>query len=205
MVETLPTARRSSPWLVGCLTVVTGLMLLVGLFGGWAVAILFEVIVVLLLAPSMVVQYRLARPSALQRALAIVAGGLLAWAWLWAFCGPMDHWSSTIGWGNRPFDSAVWQAAPRSIDDRDEEHNPRGAMLRSLLRNHRLRGLTKAEVVALLGKPDPADGISSSRVPQYETWDYYVGWYSGFKLDPDFLAVMFGLDGRVADWAIWQS
>ncbi|MHB8995166.1 MAG: hypothetical protein ACYC63_07955 [Armatimonadota bacterium] len=135
-----------------------------------------------------------------RRALIVGAATLLVAGAAWAATHPW--WLLTIGWGNRPFDSAVWRAAPKSIDDPASAENPRGAMLRSLLRDHSLRGLSKPQVLLLLGKPEPSANMPLSVADE---WHYYLGCYSGFKIDADFLSLEFGADGRVAEWGVWQT
>ena len=49
----------------------------------------------------------------------------------------------------RPFDSNVW----KQVDGRVSDDSRRQAMLRDLRRNHLTPGLTRAEVVDLLGAP----------------------------------------------------
>jgi hypothetical protein len=201
--ESVRTARRVSLWSAGFLVVATGVLLLAGLFVGWASAIALEGMLVVLFAPSVAMRYRLGKLGARQRALAIAVGLLMVWAWFWVFTGPLDYWFSTIGWGNRPFESGAWASAA-GHDDPDPVHNPRGIMLRSLLRDHPLRGLSEAEVSGLLGCPDSTDPVSGVPVGRRETWNYFVGYYSGFRMDADFLSLTFR-DGKVVTWRIWQS
>lgn len=127
---------------------------------------------------------------------------LLFVAVAWLLLHPLAWWTLTIGWGDRPFDSGGWKTAPTMQQDRDGEHNPRGAMVRSLCRSGQLRGLTRAEVRDVLGEPDT---LAYPPTTSDEAWHYYIGWYSGFHMDPDFLAVGFGPDGRVVRWWTWQS
>jgi len=116
-------------------------------------------------------------------------------------------WPRPVGWGNAPFDSERWIAAKNSSPD-----NPRGKMIRSLVRSHELRGKTRAEIVALLGAPDGADRqiadslrVSDDVASSASEFDYVLGMYSGYRVDYDFLSVEFDREGRVRAWWVWQG
>ncbi len=105
------------------------------------------------------------------------------------------------------FDQQVWKANKNW--DRD---NPRGRMLESLLADDRLRGMTRAQVVALLGPPDGAGHrvadsltVSDDEAEAAEEFVYVVGCWSGSRMDPDCLSIRFGSDDRVTGWRVWQS
>lgn len=80
---------------------------------------------------------------------------------------------------DRPFDREVW-LAEAGLPGPD---NPRGQMYEDLLEKHLKKGMTKAEVLALLGKPD---ATSRSRLFSYE-----LGMWSGMRIDTDTLDVEF--------------
>jgi hypothetical protein len=56
------------------------------------------------------------------------------------------------GYDERPFTPAAWAAA---------EAEARGHMVKDLLAKHRLEGMTRAEIVALLGEPDSSHARGS--------------------------------------------
>jgi len=88
-----------------------------------------------------------------------------------------------------PFSSARWKAAP---DDRTRVH-----MVDALLWTHRLKGMRRAEVIALLGQ-DPQSGY-------FADWDlvYYLGPERGlFAIDSEWLVLRFDKDGRVSEWKV---
>lgn len=86
----------------------------------------------------------------------------------------------------RAFDPAGWQA--------DTGSGVRQAMTDRLLARGTLTGLSRAEVVALLGEPPPTGYFSD--------WDlvYWLGPERGFLgIDSEWLVVRFGPDNRVAE------
>ena len=92
----------------------------------------------------------------------------------------------------RPFESAVWKAQHREFQDKT-----RCDMVDSLLRDHPLVGLSKAEVIGLLGEQDD---------PSYfRSWDlrYWMGQEHGWlpAIDSEWLVIRFK-DGRVSEYAI---
>lgn len=99
-----------------------------------------------------------------------------------------------VGWGLHylpvtPFSSARWKAAP---DDRTRVH-----MVDAFLLTHRLKGMRRQDVVALLGQ-DPETGYFSD-------WDlvYYLGPERGlFAIDSEWLVLKFDEGGRVSDWKV---
>jgi hypothetical protein len=101
---------------------------------------------------------------------------------------------------NHPFDAQQWQKEKGNT----KQDNPRGRMVRSLLRSHTLNGKSKEEIITLLGQPD---WTSSNDIPltKVQEFDYEVGWYSGFRIDPDYLAIYFDKDGKVIKYAVQQG
>lgn len=103
------------------------------------------------------------------------------------------------GWGRAPFDKHVWKAAKTWDFD-----NIRGTMVRSLLNDHEFTGMTRLEVVELLGPPDGADGqvpddlwVPPEVCAAAATFYYVLGMYSGFRIDHDFLIIYFDENGAV--------
>jgi hypothetical protein len=106
-----------------------------------------------------------------------------------------------------PFDAARWK---EPVDAKIESECVRGRMVRDLLADRKLDGLTRGEVEEMLGRPeylgsgldlsmdeaeDPAAAMANARV-----WNYYLGFCSGFQIDPDFLAIEFDEDGLVQNY-----
>lgn len=105
------------------------------------------------------------------------------------------------------FNQQTWKANKNG--DRD---NPRGRMLDSLLADKRLKGMTRAQVIDLLGPPDGLDRIvndslttSDDAANTANEFLYILGAWSGFRMDPDFLSICFDSHGRVRRWSVWQS
>lgn len=113
--------------------------------------------------------------------------GLSAGLYLW-----VRHSAVLVGWGSLPFDSGRWKA----VDPRDWD-SVRGKMVRSLVRDHRLKGMTRSQVIQLLGHPD-----GSSRATKFI---YILGAYSGFGIDYDVLELEFDAAGRARKWRIYQT
>jgi hypothetical protein len=92
--------------------------------------------------------------------------------------------------GHREFRSSLWQ-------DSAAVHGPRqlrGCMVDDLRRHHRLRGRTRAEVVALLGEPQPSG--------YFREFDlvYWLGpERSPLGIDSEWLVIRLDERGRVAE------
>lgn len=106
----------------------------------------------------------------------------------------------------RPFDAQVWRSAPY------DRNSPRGKMTRDLIRHHLRSGMSRAEVVRLLGEPQEARRFAGSPLvekPGYEqareVLTYPLGAWSGFRMDMDLLDVAFDEQGRVIGAWHWQS
>jgi len=109
-------------------------------------------------------------------ALVIAAGSALV-AWTYGYL-PV-----------RLFDSALWKSG--------EDEGVRLSMIDALLLAHDLRGLSRAEVEALLGGPTETD--------KFNDWNlvYWLGWNRGLiRIDSEWLVVRFGEDNRVSEWAV---
>lgn len=119
------------------------------------------------------------------------------------------YWIYTLGWGDKAFSRSEW------IDAEVDPDSVRGQMVRSLLQNTQLQGMTRSEVRSLLGPPDRLnwDQVaapypspdSPQELARADDYCYYLGAYSGFGVDPDYLIVRFGDSGMVRSWGIGQS
>jgi hypothetical protein len=91
----------------------------------------------------------------------------------------------------RPFDAALW----RQVNTAD---NPvRLNMVEWLVRSGRLDGLTRSQVLELLGQPDGG--------PYFREWDlvYWLGPERGLMgIDSEWLVLRIGSDGRVAEYRV---
>jgi hypothetical protein len=110
------------------------------------------------------------------------------------------------GWGNLPFDQKQWRAARNW-----NPNNVRGKMVRRLLHDYQLKGMTRKEAIALLGQPDGADGslsdsqkFSDAAINKARTLYWVLGMWSGMRMDYDTLDLEFEERGRVVNWAIVQ-
>ena len=93
----------------------------------------------------------------------------------------------------RRFDAQVWRDGNRSETARVE-------MIDSLIQSGRLDGLSRAEVLALLGAPNGGD--------YFADWDlvYRLGQERGLiRIDSEWLTIRFGPDGRVAEYGIMRD
>jgi hypothetical protein len=91
----------------------------------------------------------------------------------------------------RSFDPAAWRGVERDDDE------ARLQMIGSLLRSGRLRGLTRSEVVALLGSPDGGGYFG-----HYDLV-YRLGPERGIiRIDSEWLVVRLGRDGRVSEYRL---
>ena len=88
-----------------------------------------------------------------------------------------------------PFDAARWRENAGCA-----RLNPRWHMVRDV-QARLLPGMTRAEVTALLG---PADEVQPDQLL------YYLGYWSGARMDPDYLHVRFDASGRLASTAVLQ-
>jgi hypothetical protein len=89
----------------------------------------------------------------------------------------------------RAFSSAEWKSPAAD--------GVRLSMLDPLLWTHRLRGMSREQVLALLGPPDPTG--------YFREWDYvyWLGDERGlFRIDSEWLVLRFGKDDRVSEWAV---
>lgn len=85
------------------------------------------------------------------------------------------------------FDSERWKDADLSTRDRIEMMDP-------LLSQHPLKGLSRSEVIELLGEPTPTD--------KWEDWDmiYVLGPTDYMPIDHEWLVIKLDETGRVRDY-----
>ena len=104
------------------------------------------------------------------------------------------------GWGNMPLDSARWKAEKGRFDaDMD-----RTKMVRSLVRAHRVRGMTRLEVLAALGEPERCydeRGNERGDARSAPVFAYWLG-FPGSDWDCYSLFLTFTAAGTVRDWYI---
>lgn len=86
---------------------------------------------------------------------------------------------------NKDFDKTTWV----QFDNSNDPDNPRGEMYEDLIENNLSKGMSKKEVIDLLGQPD------------YKSEEYFLsynlGAWSGFRIDYDSLDLEFDKDGKL--------
>ena len=95
--------------------------------------------------------------------------------------------------GGIQFDANRWKSWEEGQDE--EEWGLRWRMIRSLVKTHNLVGMSRAEVVDLLGKPD-SEGRNQLH--------YYLG-ISGHGIDTGTLSLYFDNQGRVNKYEKWHG
>lgn len=122
-------------------------------------------------------------------------GPFTGWlGWLVAICASVLLLEATLLFGawtrtSQPFESELWKAGgPTQVED--PYYTARDLMVDDLLDRELLIGLSRHEVLDLLGEP----GLRSEGLADDETWEY---WISSGLVDPIYLAVTFGLNGIV--------
>jgi hypothetical protein len=91
----------------------------------------------------------------------------------------------------RPFDAVQW----RQVQSAD--NHVRLRMVEWLVRSGKLDGLTRSQVLELLGPPDGG--------PYFREWDlvWWLGPERGFmSIDSEWLVIRIGSDGRVAEYRV---
>ncbi|MFO8081546.1 MAG: hypothetical protein R6V07_14750 [Armatimonadota bacterium] len=112
-----------------------------------------------------------------------------------------------------PFDAERWEAG---TEENVQSDCVRGAMVRDLLVSRKLDDLTRPELRKMLGAPDAVGSHSRKTyvedmvhpdvaIMRADTWEYYLGFCSGFQIDPDFLVVEFGENGIVEEYYTYQG
>jgi len=117
------------------------------------------------------------------RGLLIVIGAVAALVPLFLYTLPDDPFSG------RSFDRKIWlEFADDYVDD-----NPRASMIRDLQKEHLQVGMSRTEIIELLGEPET----------KFENSDfsYIVGMWSGFRMDHDGLELYFDQNGNLTDSA----
>jgi hypothetical protein len=96
----------------------------------------------------------------------------------------------------RPFNQDLWKQYQTSNDI--YEGYVRLHMIEHLVRSGRLDGLTRTEVVALLGAPDAAGA------GHFPDWDlvYMLGPTRGMPMDHEWLGVRFGPSGTTSEYRV---
>jgi len=91
-------------------------------------------------------------------------------------------WLSYAGDGSDRFDSHAWRASLL----RDDDDPIRLKMVDSLLEQHRLQGMSRDQIVSLIGKPPKTEYFK-----QYD-FVYWLGpERGGFSIDSEWLAIRF--------------
>jgi hypothetical protein len=100
-------------------------------------------------------------------------------------------WDQADPFNDRLFDAETWRMYAGS----DVPDDPRGKMAEAVMREV-LPGLTRAEVITVLGPPDATLAAATEPSPASEPLRYYLGMWSGNRTHPDWLLVYFDDDGR---------
>ncbi len=111
----------------------------------------------------------------------------LAYLFLWPIVNDRMH--------RIPFDAQAWRSPER--EPRDIFWPPRLRMVDDLLRRHRLDGMTRQQVVALIGEPDQTGYFSN--------WDmvYWLGpERGGFRIDSEWLVLRLDSQQKVTEHRI---
>jgi hypothetical protein len=112
-----------------------------------------------------------------------ITGGIIMFL-IFFFYAPLFFMLFDNPFNNKRFDTAVWI---HSHDNNDED-NLRGEMYKDLVKNHLSKGMSKKDVIELLGDPDyEAEGY---------VLNYYLG-FLGFGIDPSFLRLEFDKNGKL--------
>lgn len=128
-------------------------------------------------------------------ALAFLVTAAFAW---WATMLVLVVGSLTSGELHpRPFDARLWNdpAWRTSISTESHFHSIRQRMVDDLLAQHLRPGLSKDDVLGLLG---PRDEKPSLRVPEREAWIYVLGAQRGIPVDDEWLVITFDGQERVS-------
>ena len=91
------------------------------------------------------------------------------------------------------FDSEKWK---KWTDSQNEsEWSLRWDMMNSLRNNDKLKGMTKDEILELLGEPESKTSMK---------FIYYLG-YSKHGMSTGQLRIVFGENNQVADFSVWDG
>src|ERR1700679_1368054 len=111
----------------------------------------------------------------------------------------IDNWLH-----QRKFDAALWKADVWNKTTKRYPYDglwpPRLCMVDDLMASKRLPGMTKSEVVDLLGPPDHKTDFVGKRQRSIEaTFSYYLGPERGFiRIDSETLILEFDIDDKVS-------
>ena len=112
-------------------------------------------------------------------------------------------WARIRGWGDLRFDPQQWQAANGNDYD-----CVRGRMIRALFSDYRIEGMTRQQVLQLLGPPDsiqPHGTAMNDAARMATSFSYLLGMYSGFRVDVDYLEIYFDDHGRARSTFLYQG
>lgn len=116
-------------------------------------------------------------------------------------------------WNELEFDAEVWRAREvydmgRGVEDRGQMSSlKRGMMLQDLCNNHLRKGMHKEEIRRLLGTPENqgnGPGFGHDGLPANQ-WTYDLGSWSGFRMDGDFLTIVFDNENQLDFFISWQG
>lgn len=111
---------------------------------------------------------------------------------LWAGTMLLD-WPSPWGvFAGKPFNRCIWLAAAGD----ETPLNPRTRMVWDVMINHLSAGMSREDVINILGQPDYSAESARFR--------YRVGMASGFGIDDDTLDIHFCQSGQVAKYKLFQ-
>lgn len=95
------------------------------------------------------------------------------------------------------FDKSVWDADRRWGENPNARINMRAFMIDDLMSHQLRKGMTKAQVISILGESNHLDYRGANQ------FMYYLGYTCGpLCLDPDFFAVEFDGQDKVIDFRI---
>ena len=129
--------------------------------------------------------------------LAILASGL---GLTWLLLLRLDPFNQA------PFNQQIWLTA------KGDPENPRGPMARALIARRLKKGIPRAQVIQLLGAPDQTETFQGRRMVDTSGYEhtrsilrYYLGAWSGMRIDGDYLDLAFDGSGRLIGAWIWQN
>jgi hypothetical protein len=89
-----------------------------------------------------------------------------------------------VPFNNMKFDEVTWKKMANSEDP----DNKRGLMFQDVTENYLRKGLSKQDVLGLLGEPDNEKTENK--------YSYNLGMWSGYRMDYDSLDIEFDYDGK---------
>ncbi len=109
----------------------------------------------------------------------------------------VNYWLYERPFRRERFNQARWLSAPTSLSEPDPTHNPRGPMAEDLRRHFLHKGMSKASVIRLLGRPS---GCGESEGPN--EYCYYLGAHGAMSIDGDYLVIHQDRYGRIVSTEI---